>query len=48
MPETALDRPVHLKAHPDEPIRSIGNHEVRIHLFQDVDPVVTVEVTAAE
>lgn len=34
--------------HLDEPIRSVGIHEVRIHLFQDVDPVVTVEVTAAE
>jgi large subunit ribosomal protein L9 len=43
--EVTIDRKdVHL----DEPIRSIGNHEVRIHLFQDVDPVVTVEVTAAE
>jgi large subunit ribosomal protein L9 len=43
--EVTIDRKdVHL----DEPIRSVGNHEVRIHLFQDVDPVVTVEVTAAE
>jgi len=32
----------------DEPIRSVGSHEVRVHLFQDVDPVVTVEVSAAE
>ena len=34
--------------HLDEPIRSVGTHEVRVHLFQDVDPIVTVEVTAAE
>ena len=33
-------RDVHL----DEPIRSIGAHEVRVHLFHQVDPVVTVEV----
>jgi large subunit ribosomal protein L9 len=34
--------------HLDEPIRSLGTHEVRVHLFTDVDPVVTVEVTAVE
>jgi large subunit ribosomal protein L9 len=34
--------------HLDEPIRSVGTHEVRVHLFQDVDPIVTVEVIAAE
>ena len=33
-------RDVHL----DEPIRSLGAHEVRVHLFHQVDPVVTVEV----
>ncbi|MGH2538974.1 MAG: 50S ribosomal protein L9 [Actinomycetota bacterium] len=33
-------RDVHL----EEPIRSIGAHEVRVHLFHQVDPVVTVEV----
>jgi large subunit ribosomal protein L9 len=32
--------------HLDEPIRSVGTHEVRIHLHADVDPVVTVEVQA--
>ena len=31
--------------HLDEPIRSLGTHEVRVHLFAEVDPVVTVEVT---
>jgi len=30
--------------HLDEPIRSIGVHEVRVHLFAEVDPVVSVEV----
>lgn len=30
--------------HLEEPIRSIGTHEVRVHLFPGVDPVVTVEV----
>jgi large subunit ribosomal protein L9 len=41
----AVDRhDVHL----DEPIRSVGSHEVRVHLFQDVDPVVTVRVEPAE
>lgn len=37
-------RDVHL----DEPIRSIGVHEVTVHLFADVDPVVPVEVEPAE
>ncbi len=34
--------------HLDEPIRSVGTHEVRVHLFPEVDPVITVEVLAAE
>jgi large subunit ribosomal protein L9 len=33
-------RDVHL----DEPIRSIGTHEVTVHLHAEVDPVITVEV----
>ena len=37
-------RDVHL----DEPIRSVGVHEVTVHLFVDVDPVVPVEVEPAE
>ena len=37
-------RDVHLP----EPIRSVGSHEVRVHLFQDVDPVVSVQVQPAE
>jgi large subunit ribosomal protein L9 len=28
----------------DEPIRSVGTHEVRLKLFHDVEPVLTVEV----
>lgn len=34
--------------HLDEPIRSIGAHEVRVHLFAEVDPVISVEVEASE
>lgn len=32
--------------HLDEPIRSVGTHEVRVHLFPEVDPVLTVDVQA--
>jgi large subunit ribosomal protein L9 len=34
--------------HLDEPIRSVGTHEVRVHLFADVDPVISVEVEGSE
>ncbi len=34
--------------HLDDPIRSLGTHEVRVHLFQDVEPVLTLEVVAEE
>jgi len=34
--------------HLDEPIRSVGLHEVRVRLFAEVDPVLTVEVEASE
>ena len=34
--------------HLDEPIRTIGTHEITVHLFHDVDPVVTVEVVAQD
>jgi large subunit ribosomal protein L9 len=34
--------------HLDEPIRSIGAHEVRVHLFAEVDPILTVEVEPTE
>ena len=30
--------------HLSEPIRSVGTHEVRVHLFQDVDPIISVDV----
>jgi large subunit ribosomal protein L9 len=33
-------RDVHL----DEPIRSVGTHEVKLHLHPQVDPVITVDV----
>jgi large subunit ribosomal protein L9 len=32
------------EVHLDEPIRSLGTHEVKVHLFHEVDPIVTVEV----
>jgi large subunit ribosomal protein L9 len=34
--------------HLDEAIRSVGTHEVRVHLFPEVDPVLTVEVQPTE
>jgi large subunit ribosomal protein L9 len=34
--------------HLDEPIRSVGTHEVRVRLFPEVDPVVSVEVEGTE
>jgi large subunit ribosomal protein L9 len=37
-------RDVHL----DDAIRSVGSHEVRVRLFPEVEPVLTVEVAAAE
>lgn len=43
--EIQVDRKdVHLA----EPIRSLGAHEVRIHLFPEVEPVLTLEVVAEE
>ena len=30
----------------DDPIRSIGTHEVKVKLFQEVEPILTVEVVA--
>jgi large subunit ribosomal protein L9 len=37
-------RDVHL----DEPIRSVGTHEVTVHLHAEVDPVITIEVRPQE
>jgi large subunit ribosomal protein L9 len=37
-------RDVHL----DEPIRSIGTHQVTVHLNPEVDPVVTIDVQPKE
>jgi len=34
--------------HLAEPIRSVGVHEVRIHLFAEVDPIISVEVEPDE
>ena len=36
------------EVHLDEPIRSVGVHEVKVHLFADVDPLVPVEVEPAD
>jgi large subunit ribosomal protein L9 len=37
-------RDVHL----DDAIRSVGSHEVRVRLFPEVEPILTVEVAAEE
>jgi ribosomal protein L9 len=34
--------------HLAEPIRSLGTHEVTVHLHPEVDPVITVEVRPQE
>lgn len=34
--------------HLDEPIRSVGTHEVRVHLFPEVDPMISIEVEGSE
>jgi len=34
--------------HLDEPIRSVGVHEVRVHLFPEVDPVLSVDAAPTE
>jgi large subunit ribosomal protein L9 len=34
--------------HLDEPIRSVGTHEVKVHLYAEVDPVISVEVIGTE
>jgi large subunit ribosomal protein L9 len=34
--------------HLDEPIRSVGVHEVRVHIFAEVDPIISVEVEPVE
>jgi len=34
--------------HLDEPIRSVGVHEVRVHLFPEVDPILSIEVVPTE
>jgi large subunit ribosomal protein L9 len=49
----ALDRQLGVRVdrhdvHLEEPIRSVGVHEVRVHLFAEVDPVISVEVVPDE
>ena len=41
--ETTVDKRV---VQLDEPIRSLGTHEVKVKLFPDVEPILTVEVVA--
>jgi large subunit ribosomal protein L9 len=44
----ALDEPFdRRRIHLDEPIRSLGAHEVKVRLHPDVDATVTVDVVAA-
>ncbi len=43
----SLEEPVdRRRVHLDEPIRSLGAHEVKVHLHPDVDATVTVDVVA--
>jgi large subunit ribosomal protein L9 len=49
----AIDRQAGIRVdrhdvHLDEPIRSVGTHEVRVHLFAEVDPIISVEVVGTE
>jgi large subunit ribosomal protein L9 len=32
----------------DEPIRSVGTHEVKVRMFPEVEPILTVEVVAQD
>ena len=41
--EEAIDR---RRVHLDDPIRSLGAHEVKVHLHPEVDATVTVDVVA--
>jgi large subunit ribosomal protein L9 len=34
--------------HLEEPIRSVGTHQVTVHLHAEVDPVITIDVRAQE
>jgi large subunit ribosomal protein L9 len=44
----AVGQPIDRKRiHLDEPIRSLGTHEVEVHIHQDLDAKVTVEVVQA-
>jgi large subunit ribosomal protein L9 len=50
---TAIDEQAGIKVdrhdvHVDEAIRSVGTHEVRVHLFAQVDPVITITVEGTE
>ena len=49
----AIERQVDIRidrhdVHLEEPIRSVGVHEVRVHLSAEVDPIISVEVVPDE
>jgi large subunit ribosomal protein L9 len=49
----AIERQVGIRVdrhdvHLEEPIRSVGVHEVRVHLSAEVDPIISVEVVPDE
>jgi large subunit ribosomal protein L9 len=47
--EARLDTPIDKRGVVlDEPIRSIGTHEVKVKLFHEVEPILTVEVVAQD
>jgi large subunit ribosomal protein L9 len=46
MEEQLGERVDHRKLHPDEPIRSVGAHQVKVHLHPQVNAAVTIDVVA--
>jgi large subunit ribosomal protein L9 len=46
MEEQLGERVDHRKLHLDEPIRSVGAHQVKVHLHPEVNAAVTVDVVA--
>ena len=47
--EARLDTPIDKRGVVlDEPIRSIGTHEVKVKLYHEVEPILTVEVVAQD
>jgi large subunit ribosomal protein L9 len=46
MEEQLGERGDHRKLHLDEPIRSVGAHQIRVHLHPEVNATVTVDVVS--